>query len=408
MYMYQKLSMKFILNLFLSVLIFSASISHGKIQNQTEFIRAVTTSLELTTIDSKPVNYLHLEQTLEKAIAQDPSLAGPSKEVAVDVAEQYLMNGRIQEAIWALEKGGSYYYAEVLTNAVEKYLSELPIIKGKYIGKGISGSFFGKINDRIAVVIKPRDQAGSVESEIWSYQLDRMIGTNLVPVAVKRQLGDQVYSIHLIVNGAKDSGLNFRNSGYQQAHSDIYFLDYMIDQIDRHHENSMIGPNGKLFAIDHGRVFGTNHQNENGVKHRFLDTTFIPSSRVLNNIKNANVDKIKLELAKYAPEAVVRFITKRLLEVQSKLQDPVEKTPVRFVLAAERLQDASDKKSALDAVNFKKLIIEQTKETARRYVNDIKSLTLLEANENKAKDYTKIEGLKLTENGHRFANLIKH
>ena len=61
---------------------------------------------------NNPQSYTEMEKNLNQAVAADPKLKSEAIEKARLLAETYLKNGRLQEAIWAYEKGGLYHHSD--------------------------------------------------------------------------------------------------------------------------------------------------------------------------------------------------------------------------------------------------------------------------------------------------------
>jgi hypothetical protein len=356
--------------------------------------------------------YTELESSIDKAIIEDPSLLGSARLKASEVAEIYLQNGRLQEAMWALEKGGLYQYAEYLSQKIQEVLSTGQLKFKERIGQGVSGSFFGVINDHLEVVIKPRDQKLSVESEVWSFQIDRALGTNLVPTAIKRTENNVDYSLHLRILNAKQSGKNFRDQGYSDQHPDIYVLDFIIFNVDRHYQNSMFSDNGKLFAIDHGRVLGSDGSS---AKPTYLFEEImrqiIPSPYLQNHILNLDLDAFSEELAKYTSPQVIQSLIaqiKRLKDIFSNQKVAVSLRPTttkeRLSGKIEKQQKIIDLAELQKAQEQKKL--EDLQKLSAKFLKEIATLDSELPVLPESKEYIKKNHNKLTENGHKFLDFI--
>ena len=96
-----------------------------------------------------------------------------------------------------------------------------------------------------------QDDNSNYRAEVLAYEVDRKFGFNLVPPTVERT-----------VNGRKGS-LQLFQKGVTRRHGepDIVewrkqqLLDFVIDNRDRHIDNYLIGPKGKVISIDNGYSF---------------------------------------------------------------------------------------------------------------------------------------------------------
>lgn len=335
--------------------------------------------------------YRKLEKNLVQAIALDPELSDQARTAGSELGMTYLTNARIQEAIWAFERGGLYSEAEALTQQVESLLSTGDLSIGNRVGRGISKSFFGKVGG-IPVLIKPRDEKKSVEAEVWTFQLDRALGLNLVPTVIKRTVNGEEYSVHLLLNGATLSGLNFRDRGYQLEYPEIYVLDFITDQLDRHYENSMFDVADRLFAIDHGRVFGSGAVRYSGEPFGKYDSRFVPNNSVLSNLKSADLQSIEEIMKRHSDTLVADFIVVQLRKVVDSLPIPIRPALYRPNESQIRLSPGKPKK--ISAATKRKL--EQA--SSQEFQDRLKSI--LESKNRGSLEYQERNGLKLTENGH--------
>jgi len=153
----------------------------------------------------------------------------------------------------------------------EEFLRTAPIERFKDIGSGVTGAqraFFrpGGLAASAAVkVLPPRfrgDFFESYKSEVAAYELDRILGLNMVPVTVERRIGDHLASVQLWADGRplseigkqdpRDPGEWSRQVRRQRVFDDL------IANIDRTTENIIVDGDWNLILIDHSRAFAVN------------------------------------------------------------------------------------------------------------------------------------------------------
>ena len=372
---------------------FSATfqVSVKKSQNETvRFISIVLVSLGLlwpftfaNAIDIDPASihfskldqfnqvqdYIQMEQKLEKAVELDPQLNKQAPLVAKNLADIYLKNGRVQEAIWALEKGGLFFESEELIQFIQNRLKSEKVIVGERVGIGVTRPQYGQIGG-LQVIMKEFDKKSSIESEIWAYQLDRALGLNLIPIAIERIIDGQRNSVHLYLHSSKKTGLDFVLSPYQKHHADLYLLDFLLGQKDRHSGNSLYSVSGKMVAIDHGRIYGYDGETTEMV-NTFYDKRLIPQNRILTNLINTDPLILYYLLEKYSNPDVATFILKQFDKVRSLLPSPAAPTKFRAMLPEER---ASKDSVGFDLSKIKNGLVASRDVEFYQKLNDIDKL----------------------------------
>jgi hypothetical protein len=97
--------------------------------------------------------------------------------------------------------------------------------------------------------------------EVAAYRLDRMLGLGLVPPTVLRVVGGERGSVQLWIEGAStaamalDQGLNRPPRGAYREQLRMRVFDSLIYNFDRHYNNFLYDPEGRLWLIDHTRSF---------------------------------------------------------------------------------------------------------------------------------------------------------
>jgi hypothetical protein len=115
--------------------------------------------------------------------------------------------------------------------------------------------------------LPPKRQRGyweSYKSEIAAYELDRILGLDMVPVTVERRVKGQRASAQLWLHGCKllrdfgddvkpEQPLKFAKQVCRQR-----VFDCLIANIDRNAGNILVDGDWDLILIDHSRAFATN------------------------------------------------------------------------------------------------------------------------------------------------------
>ncbi len=99
--------------------------------------------------------------------------------------------------------------------------------------------------------------------EVAAYRVDRLLGLNMVPVTVLREVDGRPGSVQAWVEGATTleravaEGVNPRNPELVPTQfMSMYLLDALIDNVDRNLGNILVRPDrDEVFLIDHSRAF---------------------------------------------------------------------------------------------------------------------------------------------------------
>jgi hypothetical protein len=93
---------------------------------------------------------------------------------------------------------------------------------------------------------------------------------------------------------------------------DVYLLDYLILNMDRHQLNSRLTSGGWVMAIDHGRI-GAQAVAQNVEWYENFDLRARPSSRILQSLMSLLNRQVFVELCgRYAPKLDMSFVLERI------------------------------------------------------------------------------------------------
>lgn len=153
----------------------------------------------------------------------------------------------------------------------EELLKTSPIARIADIPVGVTKPrrvFFapgGPISSAVCKNLKPGRQSGyweSYKSEIAAYEVDKLLGLEMVPVTVERRIEGNLVSVQLWVEDCKwlkqrkEAGQSPPDAGRwnRQVHRQRVF-DNLIGNIDRNEGNLLVDPDWNLILIDHSRAF---------------------------------------------------------------------------------------------------------------------------------------------------------
>jgi len=189
---------------------------------------------------------------LAPALSPGQNVAGPPSEAAASTTGARIWLGRHAE--------------------FEECLRTAPIERMEKVGEGVTNpdrAFFAPgalAQSALVKVLPPKRQKGyweSYKSEIAAYELDRLLGLDMVPVTVERQVDGKGASAQLWLNGCRllksagrETPPRVRQWGRQVCRQRIF--DALIANIDRNTQNILIDEQWNLILIDHSRAFARN------------------------------------------------------------------------------------------------------------------------------------------------------
>lgn len=241
------------------------------------------------------------------------------------IAERYQKDGYLQEAVWAYREAKAFERAELLESELKSILLTSVVEKVGEL-RGIESPKKMKVGDRRFFGVFKRSDSRYVQ-EVITYKLDRLLGLDITPVTVIREhpnygTGSLRYFVSNAITGRDYyenpkskgeartmGGPNFRIYEYPESYKNMWLLDFLIGNDDRHGRNWLIKPNGKIIAIDHSNTsIGPVIRRTKFLK---VKDNMLPTGKVLQALENLKFEDFT-EFEKYKSFGIdVSFIFKR-------------------------------------------------------------------------------------------------
>lgn len=269
------------------------------------------------------------ESQLQKSIQNYGSGSRQAIRAAQNLSNQYLQLSRHAEAAWALEAAGDFFNGQKLMSEVEQHLQNLPIVNLAIAEPTASRGREGFIADLHTVFVKQDlpNQISDIRVERWAYLLDRLLGLNVVPPTVIRMIDGKLSSVQYWIHNGNMTSLDFRNGGYHRAPAELYLLDFLIMNADRHAANSLHRFGQKWVAIDnaHG-LSGLLETEKDKYRHNLLmarlpdqllhfDSNINLPESLYQRLQVLTKERFDAELAEI-PEAARRHYWSRIEQIQ--------------------------------------------------------------------------------------------
>jgi hypothetical protein len=215
--------------------------------------------------------------------------------------------------------------------AKEKVLHSAKIIKSKKLGHGITNplkltmkdgdvefyAVFKDVDMRKAGMTQLRtgaemDFKDSWQFDVAAYELDKLLGLDMVPVTIERKYNGEKGAVQWWVENAMTEGDRKQKGmeppdkeAWNQAIFKVRMFDNLIYNIDRNLGNLLITPDWKVWMIDHSRSF----KNLDTLK---ADTDLSRFSiSFVNSLKKLDAASVKDHCGKYLTVYEIQAMMKR-------------------------------------------------------------------------------------------------
>jgi hypothetical protein len=175
----------------------------------------------------------------------------------------------------------------------EEYLRTAPIVTVVDVGHGVTDprrAFFRSGGLAPSALVKPlrpsRRRSGyweSYKSEIAAYELDRLLGLDMVPVTVERRVEGPEASVQLWVEGRllSDIGSQPDTQTWARDVCRMRVFDALTANIDRNEGNILVDDAWNVILIDHSRAFAVDEMPDEKKITR-LDREFFETLKALD------------------------------------------------------------------------------------------------------------------------------
>jgi hypothetical protein len=152
-------------------------------------------------------------------------------------------------------------------------------------------------DDTVTALFAKSPRRKGREPELAAYRLDRMLGLDIVPVTVAREVDGQRGTLQFLPRGVRDEA--FRSSSrqgggawcpLQQQWNSMYLFDVLTFNEGRNPNSMMYSPSSwQLISVGHGQAFGTGGGRPRFLAEAPLDVT-APWQRALQSLTDDSLE----------------------------------------------------------------------------------------------------------------------
>ncbi len=213
----------------------------------------------------------------------------------------------------------------------EKFLKDAEIVTVEDVGSGVNQPkkvTLEKEGQTLRAIWKPIYRGRhewaweSYQAEVAAYKLDRMLGLDMVPPTVVREIGGEIGSLQLWMEGCKlyvdVQEQAPQTEDWERQLSEMKLFDQLISNKDRYPRNYMVDGKWNLVLIDHSQAFWSTKELESDPEK--LPERF--DRKMVEKLKDMELQSLRFRLDRLLLNPQIETITVRrdaLLDYLNKL-----------------------------------------------------------------------------------------
>jgi len=222
------------------------------------------------------------EALVDLAQCEDRKLCEPT---ARRLAERYVQQGYLQHGVWALRRAGLSKKAAELQSRLEEELANSPMRIVDPTFDGRPGRKLVRYSSGMKAVLRNDEKEGQPwQYEIAAYQLDKLLGLDIIPATVFRKVNGLGASLQYFVQAADPTD-------YYDANTHrIELLDFLTGNDDHSlpgMHNLLVRFGGHLVAYDYGVAFSSAERAitiKDIPRYLLMRLAFLSYSELLNTL----------------------------------------------------------------------------------------------------------------------------
>jgi hypothetical protein len=206
------------------------------------------------------------------------------------------------------------------TLEIEEFLRTAPIVSTKPIGEGRNNPrklTLEKGDRTLSGIWKPIERGRHewawecYQAEVVAYEMDKLLGLNMVPPTVERSIGGQEGSLQLWIEGGRlyeeviDQSPETKN--WKQNLSRMQTFDNLICNPDRHPGNIIVDSDWNMILIDHSQCFisrKTLHEDPEKIPSQF-------DRKLVKRLKELSLDGLQVRFSKFLLDSQIESLLTR-------------------------------------------------------------------------------------------------
>ncbi len=176
------------------------------------------------------------------------------EEAYLDMANDFLQQHLLQDAIWVLQDAGHLELADLLKTKIVQLMESTPPLRiERKTARNLDRIHF---SSRIIGMFKYHGPLDNPNGEISAYELSEALGLYFVPYTFRFTEGGREGSLQIFVPNLEAGNIDFRTTKYTEDTALLFALDTLARNLDRNHTNWLKGTGRRnIVAIDHGLTY---------------------------------------------------------------------------------------------------------------------------------------------------------